>query len=80
MNKDSHRAIAATVAAARRKHPVKTGQWPHSVYEQIAVLAETVGEVSGAMLDMKYHQATGDCVRTELLHVAAVVVRMLEGK
>jgi NTP pyrophosphatase (non-canonical NTP hydrolase) len=58
---------------AEKKHP----DFPNDMFKQLAIMLEEAGEVTKAVLH--YHDENGSLedVKTELIHTAAMCMRML---
>jgi len=72
-------AAITSVLEERKRQNAKWGAQRHSWPEWIAILTEEVGEASQETVQEHFHP-TGDllALRTELVHVAAVAVQIVE--
>jgi len=66
--------IEHAVFQAKMKHPV----FPKDLRHQALILAEEAGEVAQAVLNHTDHDKDHSNIRKELLHTAAVIIRMME--
>lgn len=67
-------AIESAVAHAEAKHPI----WPDGIFPPLSLLGEECGEVCKAANDHEFFNGPVSDIRKELLHAAAVIVRMIK--
>lgn len=65
--------ILEEMARAEEIHPV----WPLDVVHGAAILAEEVGSVLKAALDVYYDRGTSKNLYKEIIHVGAMAIRFL---
>jgi len=66
--------IRDEVARGRKAHP----KWPTDLTDQFSIMAEEADEAAKAAVDFKFHDGTLSQFRTEVVHTAAMCVRILE--
>lgn len=66
------------VMAERNRQEAKWGEQNHHPFTYLAILGEEVGEANQAALQSVFSGKTWANYRTELVHVAAVAVAMIE--
>lgn len=59
---------------AEKKHP----DFPDDMFHQLAIMQEEAGEVTKAVLQYKYEDGTYEHIKEELIHTAAMCMRMLQ--
>ena len=59
---------------AEIKHP----DFPDDMFHQLAIMQEEAGEVTKAVLQYKYEDGTYEHIQEELIHTAAMCMRMLQ--
>ena len=59
---------------AEKKHPI----FPLNIFEQLAIMQEEAGEVTKAVLHLKYENGTLYDIEEELVQTAAMCMRMLQ--
>jgi hypothetical protein len=69
-----YNVIDRELKRAEIKHPI----FPDSMFTQLAIMQEEAGEVTKAVLHYHYENGTVDEVRNELIHTAAMCMRMLQ--
>jgi len=57
-----------------KKHPI----FPLNIFEQLAIMQEEAGEVTKAVLHLKYENGTLYDIEEELVQTAAMCMRMLQ--
>jgi len=65
--------VEVELQRAEKLHP----NFPTDLFQQLAIMQEEAGEVTKAVLDYHFRNDTIEHVREELIHTAAMCVRML---
>jgi NTP pyrophosphatase (non-canonical NTP hydrolase) len=72
---EKYNVIDAALNKAKAKHP----NYPvDDMYKQVAIMNEEAGEVTRAVLQYKDEGGSIEDVKKELIHTAAMCMRMLE--
>lgn len=66
--------IDSELNRAKKKWP----DWPENIFEQLAIMQEEAGEVTMAVLHYVHEGGNIGDVKSELIHTAAMCMRMLE--
>lgn len=66
--------IDSELKRAEKKHP----NYPKDMFRQLAIMQEEAGEVTMAVLHYHYEKGTLEHIREELIHTAAMCMRMLQ--
>ena len=69
-----YNVIDTELKRAKNIHPT----FPTDMFQQLAVMQEEAGEVTKAVLEYHYEGGTIEHVKEELVHTAAMCMRMLE--
>jgi NTP pyrophosphatase (non-canonical NTP hydrolase) len=73
-DKLEHAEIDNELKRVKTRHP----DLPSDMFQQLAIMQEEAGEVTKAVLHYHFENGTLDNVKNELIHTAAMCIRMLQ--